>query len=199
MKTPTSPTNNRSLTTFIVMTIFAVSTTSCSRLGTMDKMGIIIATGGTAGTIMQYQAQASAAAGIGGSALGGLLPAAAAMVTDSVPATAEQSRRAEIVGREYVAKLTPAKRQYFKQQKIKHVAVKTKSTSNTRGDQVMIYDIQSNKLASKTTFDVRVEPEVGSKIKFDTYVTEYVGNGEMVDPPSPTGALGKIVPKPKAE
>ena len=35
----------------------------------------------------------------------------------------------------------------------------------------------SGRVAKPVVFDVRVTPELGSAMKFDTFITEYVGDG----------------------
>lgn len=42
---------------------------------------------------------------------------------------------------------------------------------------VMIYDTQTQKVASNSAYDVEKPPTVGSTAKIDNYSAEYVGSG----------------------
>lgn len=143
-------------------------------MGVKDKVYLISATAGTAGAVL---AQNGPAASLGGSLAGGLIPASTALVINEEPATPGQISRAESAGRRYVAKLSPAKKAYYKKQEIKYVAVKTTSKPQSRGSSIMVYDLEEKKIANEKVFDVRIEPESGSKVKVDTYVSEYIGSG----------------------
>ena len=155
----------------IFMALTMILTTSCSRLGINEKAVLICATGGVAGTVLAQQSRAGAVASFASA----LLPATEALIVNRTEASPEQMQRATEVGRSY--NISPAKLKYYEKQKINHIAVKTSSSRGTRGTSVMLYNIQSRKLESNEVFDVRVEPEEGSKLKFDSYITEYVGDG----------------------
>lgn len=152
--------------------VLAFCFTSCARLGVRQKVALVCITGGSAGVVVAQQSRLSAAANL----VGGIVPltSAAAIIT-AEQATADQMQRAEQVGRKYVERITPAKRAYYKKKNIKYVSVKTSSTNKTRGTSVMVYDIEKKKVASPKVYDVRVEPEPGASLEFDTFVTEYVG------------------------
>ena len=49
----------------------------------------------------------------------------------------------------------------------------------------MVYDIERDQLASPDVFDVRVEPKEGEFVKFDTFFTQYVGDGVTPPPAKP--------------
>ena len=159
-----------------------LSLTSCSRMGMTDKVGLILVTAGTAGTVMSYQSQAQAAGAVGGGAVAALIPASSALVIDRSPASSNQIARVEGRAEEILQQMPVKKREEMKKKEIKYIAVKTPQKATTRGQaSVMVYDIESRRVASPTVFDVRIEPEIGGKIKFDTFVTEYVGAGAESD------------------
>lgn len=145
-------------------------------MGTIEKVGLIAGTGGIAGTLLTYQ---SGAAVLGGSVVGGLVAMTTAVVADVSPATPEQVARVEGTAERILAKMPAKHREELKKKKIKHIAVATKPSKSSRGTAaVMVYDIEKRKVAKPVVFDVRVTPEVGSTVQFDTFVTEYVGTGE---------------------
>tara|TARA_R110002096_G_scaffold173997_17_gene349672 strand:+ start:2231 stop:2668 length:438 start_codon:yes stop_codon:yes gene_type:complete len=51
---------------------------------------------------------------------------------------------------------------------------------------VMVYDLEKGRMATKEVFEVAEEPEPGEFAEFDTYFTHYVGGSEDVDTSSET-------------
>lgn len=169
--------NRRNLTLLKSATCVALilSLTSCSRMGMTEKLGAVMLTAGTTGALV---AQQNAAAGIAGGAAAGLIPASAALVVNETPATAEQIARVEGRGRSVINSMSPSYRNKLREQNISHLAIETTKPAGSRGESaVMIYDIDTGRVAKPTVFDVRVTPKLGSAIKFDTVITEYVGDG----------------------
>ena len=69
-----------------------------------------------------------------------------------------------------------------------YIAVRTgrsaASNENARA-QVMVYDIERDAFASPEVFDVKVTPKGGSFATFDTFFTQYVGDGSTGSAPPP--------------
>lgn len=149
-------------------------------MGMTEKLGAVFLTAGTSGALIAQSNNAQAAGAIAGGAAAGLIPAASVMVVDRVPATSAQIARVEGRARQVLAAMPSERRQQLLDQEIKYLAVEApKPSSNTRGESaVMVFDIEKNRVAERTVFDVRVAPKPGSTMKLDSYITEYVGDGE---------------------
>ena len=68
----------------------------------------------------------------------------------------------------------------LKKKKVRYIAVDTvrsKEAPPKAKKTVMIWDTQSESLASADVYDLEAPPAVGQTAKFDTYSAEYVGNG----------------------
>ncbi len=174
MRTPTKLLGFR---LFVVgLTLAALS--SCSRMGVGHKVGVILGTGGTAGALVAYRNQADAAAAAASMVGAGLVAGSTAFVIESVPATPDQIRLAEGRAREVIRKMPSKYRAKMKKKGVKHLAVETSKPKSFRGEcAVVVYDVEKNKVAKPVVFDVRVKPDLGSKVTFDTYVSEFVGAG----------------------
>jgi hypothetical protein len=75
----------------------------------------------------------------------------------------------------------PAQRRAnMKAHKVRYIAVDTergqKSSPKARKT-VMIYDTQTQRVASNVAYDVEKAPSVGATAKIDNYSAEYVGSG----------------------
>lgn len=169
----------RHIVLLLLLAALVGSSTSCSRLGMTEKLGLIVFTGGAAGTLLTYQSQAQLATVAASSAAASLLPAAATMVVDRVPATPEQIARVEIRAREIMMQKTPEEKQEMEKQEIKYLTIEVAKPETSRGQTaVMVYDIEKDTVAEPVIFDVRVAPEPGSKIQLDTYISEFVPSAE---------------------
>jgi hypothetical protein len=91
-----------------------------------------------------------------------------------------QRQVAEIRARRSYAHMSAQRRAGMKSRKVRYIAVDTergKKTSPKAKKTVMIYDTQTQKIASNTAYDVEKAPSVGSTAKIDNYSAEYVGSG----------------------
>ena len=65
-----------------------------------------------------------------------------------------------------------------KAKRARYIAVDVPKDHRFKGRKaVMIWDTQSEGLVNNGVYDVATPPPVGSKVTFDTYSTQYVGNG----------------------
>jgi hypothetical protein len=68
----------------------------------------------------------------------------------------------------------------MKAKKVRYIAVDTergKKTSPKAKKTLMVYDTQTNTVASNVAYDVEKAPAVGTTAKLDNYSAEYVGSG----------------------
>jgi hypothetical protein len=117
--------------------------------------------------------------------------AAEKIVTAAVIATAiyfiakhEASERqrevAEMRARQSYARMSQKRKANMKARKVRYIAVETErgqASSPKAKKTVMIYDTQTQKVASNSAYDVEKTPSVGSTAKIDNYSAEYVGSG----------------------
>ncbi len=95
-------------------------------------------------------------------------------------ATEHQRQVAEIRARQSYARMSAQRRANMKAKKVRYIAVDTErgqKTSPKAKKTVMIYDTQTNRVASNTAYDVEKAPSVGTTAKIDNYSAEYVGSG----------------------
>ena len=95
-------------------------------------------------------------------------------------ATKEQMQVAQTRATTYYTHLAPEKKVVLKKKKVRYIAVDTvrsKEAPPKAKKTVMIWDTQSESLASTDVYDLEAPPAVGQTAKFDTYSAEYVGNG----------------------
>ena len=95
-------------------------------------------------------------------------------------ATERQRQVAEMRARQSYARMPAQRKQAMKARKVRYIAVdteKAQKTSPKAKKTVMIYDTQTQRIASNTAYDVQKAPEVGSTAKIDNYSAEYVGSG----------------------
>jgi hypothetical protein len=95
-------------------------------------------------------------------------------------ATEHQRQVAEMRARQSYARMSAQRRANMKAKKVRYIAVDTEkgSKSSPKAKRtVMIYDTQTQKVASNTAYDVEKTPAVGTTAKIDSYSAEYVGSG----------------------
>ena len=95
-------------------------------------------------------------------------------------ATEHQRQVAEIRARQSYARMSAQRRANMKARKVRYIAVDTergKKTSPKAKKTVMIYDTETQKVASNVAYDVEKTPSVGTTAKIDNYSAEYVGSG----------------------
>lgn len=95
-------------------------------------------------------------------------------------ATERQRQVAEARARQSYARMSTQRKANMKAKKVRYIAVDTErgqKTSPKAKKTVMIYDTQTQKVASNVAYDVEKTPSVGSTAKIDNYSAEYVGTG----------------------
>ena len=95
-------------------------------------------------------------------------------------ATERQRQVAEMRARQSYARMSAKRRADMKAKKVRYIAVDTErgQASSPRAKKtVMIYDTQTQKVASNSAYDVEKTPAVGGTAKIDNYSAEYVGSG----------------------
>jgi mannitol-specific phosphotransferase system IIBC component len=95
-------------------------------------------------------------------------------------ATERQRQVAEMRARQSYARMSAKRRANMKAKKLRYIAVDTErgqKSSPKAKRTVMIYDTQTQKIASNNAYDVAQAPTVGSTAKIDSYSAEYVGSG----------------------
>ena len=95
-------------------------------------------------------------------------------------ATERQRQVAEMRARQSYAHMSPKRKAGLKQRKVRYIAVDTEKgakSSPKAKKTVMIYDTETQKVASNSAYDVEKPPNVGSTAKIDTYSAEHVGSG----------------------
>jgi outer membrane lipoprotein-sorting protein len=95
-------------------------------------------------------------------------------------ATEHQRQVAEMRARQSYARMSAQRRANMKAKKVRYIAVDTEKgakSSPKAKRTVMIYDTQTQKVASNTAYDVEKTPAVGTTAKIDSYSAEYVGSG----------------------
>ena len=95
-------------------------------------------------------------------------------------ATERQRQVAEQRGRQSYARMPEGRKAAMKKKKVRYIAVDTEKgqkTSPKAKKTVMIYDTETQKVATNTAYDVEKAPAVGSTAKIDNYSAEYVGSG----------------------
>jgi hypothetical protein len=96
-------------------------------------------------------------------------------------ATEHQRQVAEMRARRAYAGMPQKRKAAMKAKKVRYIAVDTDKgakTSPKAKRTVMIYDTETQKVASNTAYDVEKTPAVGTTAKIDTYSAEYVGSGQ---------------------
>jgi len=96
-------------------------------------------------------------------------------------ATEHQRQIAEQRARQSYARMSAQRKANMKAKKVRYIAVDTEKgakTSPKAKKTVMIYDTQTQKVATNTAYDVEKTPGVGETAKIDNYSAEYVGSGQ---------------------
>ena len=95
-------------------------------------------------------------------------------------ASERQRQVAEMRARQSYARMSAKRKANMKAKKVRYIAVETErgqKSSPKAKKTVMIYDTQTQRIASNNAYDVEKTPSVGSTAKIDTYSAEYVGSG----------------------
>jgi hypothetical protein len=95
-------------------------------------------------------------------------------------ATERQREIAEMRARQSYARMSAKRKADMKAKKVRYIAVDTErgqKSSPKAKKTVMIYDTQTQKVASNNAYDVEKAPGVGTTAKIDNYSAEYVGSG----------------------
>ncbi|HKP05209.1 MAG TPA: hypothetical protein VJU77_17800 [Chthoniobacterales bacterium] len=95
-------------------------------------------------------------------------------------ATEHQRQLAEQRAQRSYAHMSAQRKANMKAKKVRYIAVDTERGQKTHPKAkktVMIYDTQTNRVASNVAYDVEKTPSVGSTAKIDNYSAEYVGSG----------------------
>lgn len=95
-------------------------------------------------------------------------------------ATERQRQVAEMRARQSYARMSPKRKASLKAKKVRYIAVDTErgqKSSPKAKKTVMIYDTETQKVASNSAYDVEKSPTVGATAKIDNYSAEYVGSG----------------------
>ena len=95
-------------------------------------------------------------------------------------ASERQRQIAEQRARQSYARMSTQRRASMKAKKVRYLAVDTErgqKSSPKAKKTVMVYDTQTQKVASNVAYDVEKTPSVGSTAKIDNYSAEYVGSG----------------------
>ena len=95
-------------------------------------------------------------------------------------ATERQRQVAEMRARQSYAHMSPKRKEGLKSKKVRYIAVDTErgqKSSPKAKKTVMIYDTETQRIASNNAYDVEKTPSVGTTAKIDTYSAEYVGSG----------------------
>ena len=96
-------------------------------------------------------------------------------------ANERQRQIAEQRARQSYARMPEKRKASMKARKVRYLAVdteKSEKTSPKAKKTVMIYDTQTQKVATNTAYDVEKTPSTGSTAKIDNYSAEYVGSGQ---------------------
>jgi hypothetical protein len=95
-------------------------------------------------------------------------------------ATEHQRQIAEARARQSYARMSAQRKANMKAKKVRYIAVDTEKgqkSSPKAKKTVMIYDTQTQKVATNVAYDVEKTPSVGQTAKIDNYSAEYVGSG----------------------
>ena len=95
-------------------------------------------------------------------------------------ASERQRQVAEMRARQSYARMSAQRKANMKAKKVRYIAVDTErgaKSSPKAKKTVMIYDTQTQKVATNVAYDVEKTPSVGETAKIDNYSAEYVGAG----------------------
>ena len=95
-------------------------------------------------------------------------------------ASERQRQIAEQRGRQSYARMSPQRKATMKKKKVRYIAVDTEKgakSSPKAKKTLMVYDTQTDKVATNVAYDVEKTPSVGETAKIDNYSAEYVGSG----------------------
>src|SRR3954465_6677226 len=95
-------------------------------------------------------------------------------------ANERQRQIAEQRARQSYARMPEGRKTAMKKKKVRYIAVDTERSAKSSPKAkktIMVYDTETNKVASNVAYDVEKAPSVGSTAKIDNYSAEYVGSG----------------------
>ena len=152
-------------------------TPGCSSSNAGHRLGADDASGNPPTTGIGQAARLGGAAQVA-SPMGDATVVASGFIIAKYEATEIQRKMAEERARRAFHKMPPAKKATMKAKKVRYIAVETPKDHRFKGRKaVMVWDTQSESLVNNGVYDVATPPPVGSKVTFDTYSTQYVGNG----------------------
>ncbi len=150
----------------------------CSDMTSGENAGVAGILGGSAvGGIARASGMSTGQAAVTGAAAGALIGTVTYIIAKR-EATERQQRIAEERARLAYAQMSAERKATMKQKKVRYIAVDTEKDEHTdpaAKETVMVWDTETEKVASDKAYDVKTPPPVGSTAKFDTYSAEYVG------------------------
>ena len=172
--------NVRTLKASSLLTAAAILGTGCSELTPGENAGVAGVLGGAAvGGIARASGMSSGQAVATGAAAGALIGTVTYIIAKR-EATERQRRLAEERARRAYAQMSAERKAKLKARKVRYIAVDTEKderSAPTAKKTVMVYDTETEAVATNNVYDVKTPPPVGSTTKFDTYSAEYVGSG----------------------
>ena|SRR5438874_2727769 len=158
----------------------AIFTAGCSDLSPGENAGVAGILGGTAvGGIARASGMSTGQAAATGAAAGALIGTVTYIIAKH-EASERQRRIAEERAQRAYAQMSAERKAKLKSKKVRYIAVDTEKderSAPTAKKTVMVWDTETEKIASDNVYDVKAPPPVGSTSKFDTYSAEYVGSG----------------------
>jgi HAMP domain-containing protein len=163
-----------------LLTAGAIFATGCSGLSPGENAGVAGALGGAAvGGIARASGMSTGQAIATGAAAGALIGAVTYIIAKH-EATERQRRIAEERARVAYARMSAERKAKLKAKKVRYIAVDTEKDQRTAPaakTTVMVWDTETENVASNNVYDVQTPPAVGTTTKFETYSAEYVGSG----------------------
>ena len=170
----------RTLRASSLLTAGAILVTGCSGLSPGENAGLAGTLGGAAvGGIARASGMSTGQAIATGAAAGALIGTVTYIVAKR-EATERQRRIAEERARRAYAQMSAERKARLKEKKVRYIAVDTEKDQRSAPQaksSVMVWDTETEAVATNNVYDVKSPPPVGSTTKFDTYSAEYVGSG----------------------
>jgi hypothetical protein len=93
-------------------------------------------------------------------------------------ATENQRKVAEERARQAYQAMPAEKKKALKAKKIRYIAVDTQKDRRMKGRKaIMLWDTQSQEIVGRGVYDVAAPPPLASRVTFETYSAEYIGEG----------------------
>lgn len=93
-------------------------------------------------------------------------------------ATENQRKIAEERARQAYQAMPAEKKKALKAKKIRYIAVDTQKDRRMKGRKaIMLWDTQSQEIVGRGVYDVATPPPLASRVTFETYSAEYIGEG----------------------